>query len=227
MTGVVRPIKTQIEIKVLPMIMKKKVSWALLSNRFQRISIINHSPLRKVMPSLNRLDDHRSVKSLIRLLALFLALAVAAPVLLAQENGDRDADHGRFGDPVIGSWIAHVHLTDFTPAPQPPQPPLPYDFDNVGALLEGGINLNFDPQQGTGSGVWKEVGPRIYDTKFVQLNPNSGTISTVLGDNLILNPQGDELRGSFHGFDTDASKKVIGQYSGTVTLDRITLHSTP
>jgi hypothetical protein len=106
------------------------------------------------MPSLNRLDDHRSGKSLIRLLALFLALAIAAPVLLAQENGDRDADHGRFGDPVIGSWIAHVHLTNFNPTPQPPQPPLPYDFDNAGALLEGGINLNFDPTQGTGSGVF-------------------------------------------------------------------------
>ena len=67
----------------------------------------------------------------------------------------------------------------------------------------------------------------MYDTKFVQVNPTVGTISTVLGDNLILNPQGDELRGSFHGFDTDPSKKVIAQYSGTVTLDRITLYSTP
>ena len=179
------------------------------------------------MPSYSRLYNCRSGKTLGRWLALFLALAVAAPVLLAQENGDRDADHGRFGDPVIGSWIAHVHLTNFIPTPQPPQPPLPYDFDNVGALLEGGINLNFDPTQGTGSGVWKRVGPRMYDTKFVQVNSSAGTISTVLGDNLILNPQGDELRGSFHGFDVDSNKTVVAQYSGTVTLDRITLHSTP
>jgi hypothetical protein len=55
------------------------------------------------MPSLSRIDEHRSSKSLIRLLALFLALGVAAPPLLAQEwdhiNG-RDKVH----DPT-GAWL--------------------------------------------------------------------------------------------------------------------------
>jgi hypothetical protein len=55
------------------------------------------------MPSLSRLDNCRSGKSVNRLLALFLALAVAAPTLFAQEwdhMDGRDKDH----DPT-GAWL--------------------------------------------------------------------------------------------------------------------------
>jgi hypothetical protein len=55
------------------------------------------------MPSLSRLDNCRSRKSVNRLLALFLALAVAAPTLFAQEwdhMDGRDKDH----DPT-GAWL--------------------------------------------------------------------------------------------------------------------------
>jgi hypothetical protein len=189
----------------------------------QRILTINHSPPRKVMPSLSGLDYYRSGKSLIRLVTLFLALAVAAPVLLAEDSDhDRDANHGQ--DPAIGSWVVHVHLTNFTPLPPFP---LPFDFDNLLAIVEGGIEIGVAPAQGTSVGVWKNLGNRMYDTKLVQINTD-GTIDTVLGDKLMLNQQGNEMRGPFTGFDTDPKTgKVIDQFSGTVIIDRITLHSTP
>jgi hypothetical protein len=176
------------------------------------------------MPSLSGLDYYRSGKSLNRLVTLFLALAVAAPVLLAEDSDhDRDANHGQ--DPAIGSWVVHVHLTNFTPPPSPF--PLPFDFDNLSAIVEGGINFGVAPTQGTSVGVWKNLGNRMYDTKLVQINTD-GTIDTVLGDKLMLNQQGNEMRGPFTGFDTDPKTgKVIDQFSGTVIIDRITLHSTP
>jgi len=168
-----------------------------------------------------RLRDCRSALPIIyRLLALFLAFAVAAPVLLAQDSDhDRDANHGQ--DPAIGSWVVHVHLTNFTPTPPFP---LPFDFDNLAALVADGINIGVAPAAGggTGLGVWKKVGNRMYDTKLVSFNPD-GTIDTVLGDKLMLNQQGNEMTGSFTGFDTDpTSGKVIDQFSGTVIIDRMT-----
>jgi hypothetical protein len=62
------------------------------------------------------LYDRWCGKSLIRLLTLLLAFAVAAPMLLAEDR-DHDKDHGRFVDPIVGSWIIHVHVTTFTPTP--------------------------------------------------------------------------------------------------------------
>ena len=67
----------------------------------------------------------------------------------------------------------------------------------------------------------------MYDTKLVTIN-NDGTVNTVLGHNIMLNQQGNEMTGSFTGFDTDPKTgKVIDQFTGTVISDRITLHSTP
>jgi hypothetical protein len=179
------------------------------------------------MPSLATLDDRPGRKCLLQLLALILALAVSTPMLLANDGDhDRDADHGQ--DPAIGTWVVHVHLTNFTPAPPPPFS-LPFDFDNLAAIAEGGINIGVAPPQGGGTslGVWKNLGNRMYDTKLVTINAD-GTIDTVLGDKIMLNQQGNEMTGSFHGFDTDPKTgKVIDQFSGTVISDRITLHSTP
>jgi hypothetical protein len=185
------------------------------------------------MPSLSRLDDPRSGKSLIRMLALFLALAVEAPLLLAQDSDhDRDADHGRFVDPIVGSWIVHVTVTSFISNTNPPSPtpPVPFDFDNLAAFLENGITINSDSTQGTGYGVWKRVG-RFYYTKFLTIVPSGqgyppGTINTVFGDGTML--QGNQMTGPFHGFDTDPNTKmIIDQFAGTVVVDRITFQSTP
>ena len=98
----------------------------------------------------NRLGDG---KRLIRLLALLLAFAIAAPVLLAQDHNNEG--QGRFVDPFVGSWIIHIHVSNFTPTSTPPPP---FDFDNISAVWEDGITTSSDPTQGTSYGVWKNVG---------------------------------------------------------------------
>src|SRR6202043_1537075 len=59
---------------------------------------------RKPMPSLSRLDNCRSGKASIRLLALFLALAFTAPTLFAQERDKRN-------DPT-GAWLIRNDAPD-------------------------------------------------------------------------------------------------------------------
>jgi hypothetical protein len=92
--------------------------------------------MKKVMPYLCNLYNCRSNKRLIRLLALLLALAVPAPVLL---GGDDDQDrnngreHGRFVDPIVGSWIIHVTVEN---------PPPSFKFDNMAAFWENGITTS-------------------------------------------------------------------------------------
>ena len=181
------------------------------------------------MLTICNLYDRWCGKSLVRLLTLLLAFAVAAPMLLAEDR-DHDKDHGRFVDPIVGSWIIHIHVTTFTPTPNPPPP---FDFDNLAAFWEDGITTSSDPSFGTGYGVWKRSGPpRTYDTKFLVVVPPGlgyppGTIQTIFGDNTVLNPQGDHMSGPFHGFSTDPTGKVIDQFSGTVVDDRISFTSSP
>jgi hypothetical protein len=173
------------------------------------------------MPSYSRLDNCRSGKNVgRRLLALFLVLAIPAPLLLAGDDGrNNDREHGRFVDPIVGSWIIHVTVDTFSPTPNPPPP---FKFDNIAAFTSDGITINSDPI-GTSYGIWKKMGGKYY-TKIVELNANGGS-STVFGDGTVL--QGDQMSGPFHGFDTDATGKVIDQFSGTVTDNRITFQSTP
>jgi hypothetical protein len=175
------------------------------------------------MPSLSRLNNCGSGKSVSRLLALLLALAIPAPLLLAgDDDHDRnnDREHGRFVDPIVGSWIIHVTVDTFSPTPKPPPP---FKFDNIAAFTSDGITINSDPVTGTSYGIWEKMGGKYY-TKIVGLNAN-GTTATVFGDGTAL--QGDQMSGPFHGFDTDATGKVIDQFSGTVTDNRITFQSTP
>ena len=180
------------------------------------------------MPSFSNFHDRSGGKRVIQLLALLLALAVAIPVLLA-EDSDHDhnngSDHGRFVDPIVGSWIIHVTVETFTPKPSFR---LPFKFDNLAAFWEDGIITTSDPSFGTGYGVWKKSGPpRTYDTKFLVVVPPGlgyppGTIQTIFADNTVLNPQGDHMRGPFHGFSTDPTGKVIDTFEGKVEDDRIT-----
>jgi hypothetical protein len=183
--------------------------------------------MKKVMHYLCNLYDRWSNKRLIRLLlALLLALAVPAPVLLGgDDDHDRnnDRNHGRFVDPIVGSWIIHVTVDTFTPTPNPPPP---FKFDNIAAFWEDGITTSSDPTQGTSYGVWKKMGPRTYLTKIVQVNAD-GTITTISAPST-LNPQGDQMIASFQGMITDSTgKTVLARFSGTVTDNRITFDSTP
>ena len=94
------------------------------------------------MPSYSRLKNWWSGKSVIRLLALLLSLAISAPLLLAgDDDHDRNngRDHGRFIDPIVGSWIIHITVKSFTfTDPTATPPPLPLIFDNMTAFWEDG-----------------------------------------------------------------------------------------
>jgi hypothetical protein len=179
------------------------------------------------MPSLSRRDKCRSGKSARRLLALFLAFAISPPLLFAgDENHDRnnDREHGRFVDPIVGSWIVEVS----------PNPPGPSPFKNLGTFTEDGGNINSDPSFGGGHGLWKKVGPRTYAIKLLTIVPPnfdppfpSESILTVSSDALMLNLQGDELKGSFKSFLTPPNGQTQFLFDGTVKLNRITLASTP
>jgi hypothetical protein len=67
--------------------------------------------IKEVMLTICNLYDRRGGKRLIRVLALLLALAVAAPVLLAEDsNGDHDNSRvGMLGEfkkkSLVGSWV--------------------------------------------------------------------------------------------------------------------------
>jgi hypothetical protein len=183
--------------------------------------------MKKVMCRLSNHYHCSTIKHLGRLLAVFLVVAVATPVLLAENN---ERDQGRFVDPIVGSWLVHATADTITPTPSYP---LPIKFDALMALWENGILVTTDLASGTAYGVWKRSGPpRTYDFKFLWVVPPGptyppGTIQTGLPYNLVLNPQGTQLIGPFHGFSTGPDGKVIDQISGTVVIDRISFTSNP
>jgi hypothetical protein len=162
--------------------------------------------------------DRWDGKRLIRLLALLLAFAVAAPVLLAEDGDhDNDRDLGRFVDPIVGSWIVHVTVNN---------PPPSLNVDNLSAFLAEGIIINSDPTEGTSCGVWKKMGPSTYFVKFIQNNPDK-TVTTISGPT-ILNAEGDQQQGTFQGKVTDSTgTTVFAQFSGQTKLNRITFTSKP
>jgi hypothetical protein len=181
----------------------------------------------KLMPSYSRLDTCWSVKNFARLLALFLALTLPAPPLLAgDDDHNNDREHGRFVDPIVGSWIIHIRVTAFTfTDPTLTPPPLPIVLDNMTAFWEDGNTTSSDPVQGTAYGVWRKLGPMTYATKIVQVNQD-GTLTTIesISSELI----GNEAKASFHGKQTDSTgRTVLAQFSGTVVDERITFQSTP
>ena len=155
-----------------------------------------------------------------------LACLAPMPVLAQGQQGDQ----GQFVDPIVGSWLVHATIDTFTPTPNPPPP---FSFIDISAFLENGIIINSDLTEGTAYGVWKRSGPpRTYNAKFLFVVPPGlgyppGTIQTGLPYNLVLNPQGTQATGPFHGFDTGPDGKVIDQFSGTAVLDRISFSSTP
>jgi hypothetical protein len=186
------------------------------------------------MSCISRLDNRQRGRNLIRLLSLLLALVIPAPLLLAgDDDHDRnnDREHGRFVDPIVGSWILHITVKTFTfTDPTVTPPTLPLLFDNMTAFWEDGNTTSSDPTQGTAYGVWKKVGPRMYITKIVQVNSDT-TLGTVFGGSptpITLTPQGDQMSGLFQGITTDSTgKTVLARFAGEVTVDRITFNSTP
>ena len=129
----------------------------------------------------------------------------------------------------MGSWLVHATIDTNTPNPGIT---LPFQFDALLATLEHGIVITTVLAEAPAYGVWKRSGPpRTYDLKFLYLPSGPtyppGSIGTGLPYNLVLNPQGTQLTGPFHGFETGPDGTLIDQFSGTVVIDRITFSSTP
>ena len=171
---------------------------------------------------LSSLPDRCCGKTLIRLSALLLALAVSTSVLLAD-----DGDHDRFVDPIVGSWIVHVTIDtiEIMIPPENPPPVLPIKFDNVAALTADGITADFGPPS-TIIGPWEKVAPRTYRQKIVTVNEDH-SITTAFTGPLILNQQGDQISGPMRTIVTDTSGQVTLEFSGTLLFNRITFTSTP
>jgi hypothetical protein len=131
-------------------------------------------------------------KTMIRLLALLLALVVTAPVLLAQDgNQGRDRDHG-FGklDDLTGVWTqtpvggGHTFLETF-------------HQDGTELVDQQGAVL-FDPVQSTMQGYWRKIGFRTFISSCLQLEYNHDKDQTLYGTALVqclytLYPSGDQF----------------------------------
>jgi hypothetical protein len=170
------------------------------------------------MPSLSRLDNCRGGKSGSRLLALFLALAVAAPTLFAQEHMDgRDKDH----DPT-GAWL----VTD-TSAASDGQPTVLATFheDGTTSATVRGDNIGpvfFSPEHG----VWKNTGHRTFSATFIALEYNGNGIFIGIFEvdaNFRLAPSGDQFDSHSVAYETLANGHVNNFGPGTSHGVRITL----
>ena len=180
--------------------------------------------MKKVMCRLSNHYHCSTIKHLGRLLAVFLVVAVAIPVLLAENN---DRDQRRFVDPFVGSWLVHATVDHAAPGI-----PVPFEFDALQANFEDGTVIATVIAGAPAHGVWKRSGPpRTYDVKFLYFPSGPqyppGTIGTGLPGPLMLNPQGTQLTGPFHGFNTGPDGRVIDTVSGTVVIDRISFTSKP
>jgi hypothetical protein len=177
---------------------------------------------QKNQPSYKYNDNelsYRGGKRLGQLVTLFVAIAITPSTLLAQNNQDQR----RFVDPIVGSWIIHIHFKTITPPG-----PLPPDADNIAAFWEDGITTSSDPTPGatTSYGLWKKMGPGTYLTKIVQINSDPpGSLAIVMGPSDL---HGDVMTGTFQAKITDSTgTRVFAQVSGEVTDNRITFDSTP
>ena len=172
------------------------------------------------MPSLFGLDNCRSGKASIRLLALSLAFAVAVPSLFAQDwdhNNGRDKDH----DPT-GSWL----VTDMNPLSDK-QPSVLATFNGDGtttATVRGDTigPVFFSPEHG----VWKSTGHRTFSGTFVSIEYNGDGVFIGIFEvdaNFRLHPSGDQYYSNYVAYETLANGTVNPIGTGTSHGVRITL----
>ena len=161
---------------------------------------------------------HNRIRKACALGRTWLALVTASMglYLVLPDRGLAQNENDQGNDPIVGSWISHATLNS-----TPPQ-----KVESLQSFWRGGIVVSTEAI-GTAYGVWKRSGPpRTYEAKDITILP-SGTINTVIAGPLVLNPQGTEITGPFHGFGTAPDGTVIYTFSGTVVTDRITFSSTP
>jgi hypothetical protein len=169
------------------------------------------------MPSLSRLDNCRTVS---RLLALLLVLAVAAPTLFAEDWDHRDG-RDKDNDPT-GSWL----VTD-TSAARDGQPTVLATFNRDGTTTATvrGDNIGpifFSPEHG----VWKSTGHRTFSATFIALEYNGDGVFIGIFEvdaNFSLHPSGDQFDSHSVAYETLANGTVNPFGPGTSHGVRITL----
>ena|SRR5208282_770 len=175
--------------------------------------------------------EKQTMKPIIRtwlaLVTVSLGLYLGLSVCGSAQNNQGQNDQG-FLDPFVGSWLVHATVDMSTI----PGLLLPFEFDALQANFEDGTVIATVIAGAPAHGVWKRSGPpRTYEVKFLYFPSGPqyppGTIGTGLPGPLILNPQGTQLTGPFHGFDTGPDGTVIDTLSGTVVIDRISFTSSP
>lgn len=147
-------------------------------------------------------------RTLIRLLALLLALAVTAPVLLAQDgNQGRDRGHG-FGKPddLTGVWTQTFEGS--------PHRWLGTFHQDGTALIQQQGDVLFDKVQSTQQGLWKKIGVRTFISSCLQLeynrDENQSLYGTVIAQGLYtLYPSGDQFKCRLVVTETLANGEVI------------------
>ena len=127
------------------------------SRKFENNTATEHQQVRKR-------NSGKLLAILCRLIALLLALAVAAPVLLAEEE---DHEPGK-GNDLTGVWtqklIGGSDIGDII---------FLVTFHRDGtALVDQQGDVVFDPVQSTQQGLWKKVGARAFISTFLQLEYN-------------------------------------------------------
>jgi hypothetical protein len=173
------------------------------------------------MPSLSRLDNCRSGKSGSPVLALFVALAVAAPTLFAQES-DHINGRDKANEP-IGAWL----VTDTSGPGTDGSPGVLTTFHNDGttsATVRGDAigPIFFSPEHG----VWKKTGNRTFSATFIALEYNGDGIFIGIFEvdaNFRLYSSGDQYGSNFLAYETLANGQVNNFGSGTSHGVRITL----
>jgi hypothetical protein len=160
-------------------------------------------------------------------LGLYLGLPVCG---LAQNDQGQNAQgqNAQGLDPFVGPWLVHATILTDTPD----FVPLPFEFDALEANFEDATVIATVIAGAPAHGVWKRSGPpRTYEVKFLYFPSGPqyppGSIGTGLPGPLILNREGTQLTGPFHGFDTGPDGTVIDAFSGTVVIDRISFTSSP
>ena len=127
-------------------------------------------------------------KTLIRLLALLLALAVTAPVLLAEDGGQ---ELGNAND-LTGVWTqTYVDLGSLVLA----------TFNEGGtASADQQGDIVFAPVQSHEHGLWRKTGPRTFIASFAVMEYNREPVGSLFGTAILqarytLYPSGDQYDG--------------------------------
>jgi hypothetical protein len=170
------------------------------------------------MPSLTTLADRCGGKTLIRLSALLLALAVAPPVLLAE---DGDHDRGNVHN-LQGVWLQQFgpggHLALLT-----------FNFGGTASFdIQG--DVLFTPVQTPEHGLWKRTGDRTFIATFLDIEYNRdaetslyGTVKVEFG--ITLYPSGDQYDATIFAQETLANGQVINY--GPIPAQGTRLQLTP